>query len=155
MDDKAEEIVPGRSYWIDWLSEARSVVALTTIYNGKFVGKLPTGTCWTFQVKDVIGPVIDTPPPSTTCRTWLRFFREIVGLTATTTKTAIDPSAIVCQPASHAYCGLCEAIRPVRWMPLGPSVCGEYLGTDIKCNECHLVIATIFALNPHTHKGLT
>ncbi len=47
--------------------------------------------------------------------------------------------------ATHAYCTNCKAIEPATFEVLsGLSFNGLYLGGDITCRNCRVVIATVY-----------
>jgi hypothetical protein len=49
---------------------------------------------------------------------------------------------------THAYCPVCEAIRPVVYDEMdGTDVSGKFVSpTDIVCTECKFIIATTYRL---------
>jgi len=49
---------------------------------------------------------------------------------------------------THAYCEICGISEVIVESMDGVSTCGEYLGGDIVCKKCKLVIVTIFRKNP-------
>jgi hypothetical protein len=46
---------------------------------------------------------------------------------------------------THAWCELCEKIQPVKREDLhGEDTTGKFLGGDILCTECGLVLLTVY-----------
>ena len=50
---------------------------------------------------------------------------------------------------SHAWCDSCKAVRLALFEKLShTSLDGCYIGGDVVCGECYLVIATLYKRNP-------
>jgi hypothetical protein len=50
---------------------------------------------------------------------------------------------------THIYCSNCEAIQPANFEPLTvDDETGCYLGGDIACTVCGLIIATLYRPKP-------